>query len=348
MYEKWACITNPFKGVFGKKKFFNRNDMYILRSLIKDKVNWYLDELTHEMENLTGKRASISTLWRSLRYLGITRKKLQKEVYERSEIIRAHYLGVIGESYISNQLIFIDESAKNERSLSRFYGFIDFILDQVVPIMNPYPGSNSVIVMDNAKIHYDANLISILEGLGCHVIFLLPYSLDYNPIETAFSLRVVKSLLKWRNLFLNHQSICKNILLKIINKIKYITIGIVQMGYRLVAVGSRYACNKFYVNLKERKDNNDYYHTLVEGRKRMFWEDVVMKVNLKYKSRFIGSQVKEKFQGIIRDCRLMKILFLEKKESKYDIKHRKNVERRREIVTLSEERNLEEEDEDHI
>ncbi|GBC06294.1 hypothetical protein RclHR1_06740010 [Rhizophagus clarus] len=241
MYEKWACITNPFKGVFGRKKLFNRNDMYILRSLIKDKFNWYLDELTHEMENLTGKRASISTLWRSLRYLGITRKKLQKEAYERSEIIRAHYLGVIGESYIPNQLIFIDESAKNERSLSRFYGyspqniqackkvvfiqgkrytilpaltpdgfvaidifegacdkkrFIDFILDQVVPIMNPYPSSNSVIMIDNARIHHDANLISILEGLGCCVIFLPPYSSDYNPIETAFSLRVAKSLLK--------------------------------------------------------------------------------------------------------------------------------------------------------
>ena len=58
--------------------------------------------------------------------------------------------------------------------------------------------------------------------------------------------------------------------------------------------------------IKERKDNNDYYHTLVEGGKRIFWEDIAMKINLKYKSRFIGSQVKEKFQGIIRDCRVSK------------------------------------------
>ena len=60
--------------------------------------------------------------------------------------------------------------------------------------MNPYPSSNSVIVMDNARIHHDANLISILEGLGCCVIFLPPYSPDYNPIETAFS--VIKSWIK--------------------------------------------------------------------------------------------------------------------------------------------------------
>ena len=40
--------------------------------------------------------------------------------------------------------------------------------------MNSYPGDNSVIVMDNARIHYDTNLISLLEGLGCHVVFQDP------------------------------------------------------------------------------------------------------------------------------------------------------------------------------
>jgi hypothetical protein len=53
--------------------------------------------------------------------------------------------------------------------------------------MNPYPENNSVIVMDNAKIHHDGELIALLEELGCRVIFLPPYSPDYNPIETAFS-----------------------------------------------------------------------------------------------------------------------------------------------------------------
>lgn len=53
--------------------------------------------------------------------------------------------------------------------------------------MNPYPENNSVIIMDNAKIHHDGELIALLNELGCHVIFLPPYSPDYNPIETAFS-----------------------------------------------------------------------------------------------------------------------------------------------------------------
>ena len=37
--------------------------------------------------------------------------------------MRAHYLATIGDHYTRNQLIFLDESAKDERSLSRLYGY---------------------------------------------------------------------------------------------------------------------------------------------------------------------------------------------------------------------------------
>ena len=40
--------------------------MAILRNLVAEKVDWYLDELVYEMECLTGKRASIAALWHSL------------------------------------------------------------------------------------------------------------------------------------------------------------------------------------------------------------------------------------------------------------------------------------------
>ena len=75
-YIRWGGVKNPFKGVPGHRKLFSRTDMAILRNLITEKVDWYLDELVYEMECLTGKRASIAALWRSLRYLGITRKKV--------------------------------------------------------------------------------------------------------------------------------------------------------------------------------------------------------------------------------------------------------------------------------
>jgi transposase len=52
--------------------------------------------------------------------------------------------------------------------------------------MNPYPLKNSVIVLDNARIHHNAEWIKIVEGLGGHVKFLPAYSPDFNPIELAF------------------------------------------------------------------------------------------------------------------------------------------------------------------
>ena len=60
--------------------------------------------------------------------------------------------------------------------------------------MNPYPGPNSVIVLDNAKIHHDEGLIEYLQAFGVHIEFLPPYLPDLNPIKTAFS--AIKSFLK--------------------------------------------------------------------------------------------------------------------------------------------------------
>ena len=47
-----------------------------MQELVKEKVDWYLDELVGELERQTGKLVSISTLWRSLVYCGISRKKV--------------------------------------------------------------------------------------------------------------------------------------------------------------------------------------------------------------------------------------------------------------------------------
>jgi transposase len=75
-FSKWGCVVNPLKGVPGRKKKFSRNELQILQQLVKEKVDWYLDELLVEMENQTGKPVSISALWRSLHYCGITHKKV--------------------------------------------------------------------------------------------------------------------------------------------------------------------------------------------------------------------------------------------------------------------------------
>ena len=48
---------------------------------------------------------------------------MHKEVYERNELLRSAFMIHIGNNYKPDQLIFMDEFLKDERSLSREYGY---------------------------------------------------------------------------------------------------------------------------------------------------------------------------------------------------------------------------------
>ena len=47
--------------------------------------------------------------------------------------------------------------------------------------------TGSVIVMDNASWHRKKVLIALAETAGCRIIFLPPYSPDFNPIEQVWA-----------------------------------------------------------------------------------------------------------------------------------------------------------------
>ncbi|CAG8826730.1 32328_t:CDS:2, partial [Gigaspora margarita] len=112
-FRRWGCVTNPFKD----------EEIVILKQLVCEKVDWYLDELVYEMKRMTEKCALVAALWRSLKYCGITRKKLHKAAQERNERACSTFIAKIGESYTRDQLIFIDESAKDKRSLICYYRY---------------------------------------------------------------------------------------------------------------------------------------------------------------------------------------------------------------------------------
>ncbi|GET03069.1 homeodomain-like protein [Rhizophagus clarus] len=262
IYKFWGCVIDPFRENQGRKKTFNTYDMKILQELITEKVDWFLDELVYEMARRTGKIVSVPTLWRSLSFCGITRKKLQKAAKERNEFLRSDFILKISD-YNPEQLIFIDETAKDERSISRAYGystintramksvvfirgkrytilpaltldgiiaaeiiegscnkenFQAFIINQVILQMNPFPGKNSVIIMDNAVIHHDEALVELIEETGGKVVYLPPYSPDFNPIETAFS-----TLKAWFKRYRDFVEICDDIEYLILYALSQIT-----------------------------------------------------------------------------------------------------------------------------
>jgi transposase len=53
--------------------------------------------------------------------------------------------------------------------------------------MNPYPQDNSVLVLNNYTIHRSEILCEVVEANSQLLIFLPPYSPDFNLIEESFS-----------------------------------------------------------------------------------------------------------------------------------------------------------------
>ncbi|MFC6659305.1 IS630 family transposase [Deinococcus multiflagellatus] len=47
--------------------------------------------------------------------------------------------------------------------------------------------SEQVVVMDNLSSHHRASIRTLIEGCGCTLVYLPPYSPDFNPIEQLFS-----------------------------------------------------------------------------------------------------------------------------------------------------------------
>jgi transposase len=51
-----------------------------------------------------------------------------------------------------------------------------------------------VVVMDNLSVHKSERVREIIEGTGAQILYLPPYSPEFNPIEEAFS--KIKNLIR--------------------------------------------------------------------------------------------------------------------------------------------------------
>ena len=57
----------------------------------------------------------------------------------------------------------------------------------VEQVLSPTLRKGQVVVMDNLSAHKGERVRELIEGRGCELLYLPPYSPDYNPIEEAFS-----------------------------------------------------------------------------------------------------------------------------------------------------------------
>lgn len=67
--------------------------------------------------------------------------------------------------------------------------FYSFVQTHLLHHLMPYNGINphSVVILDNCSIHHVSEVVKSIQDVGALLIFLPPYSPDYNPIEELFS-----------------------------------------------------------------------------------------------------------------------------------------------------------------
>jgi transposase len=121
LWNTTGNVVRHTNGVRGRPRIFNFEDIVYLKRIIKHRPDWFLDELQYLLQTSRFVSANFSTIQRELVRAGVSTKKLKKIASERNENLRADYIRHMAQ-YSPEQLGFLDEVSKDERTSSRLLG----------------------------------------------------------------------------------------------------------------------------------------------------------------------------------------------------------------------------------
>ncbi|KAI0370436.1 hypothetical protein BV20DRAFT_944306 [Pilatotrama ljubarskyi] len=147
-----------------------------LQDLLRAAPSIYLDEIASWLAVNYDLPLSVSTIHRALVALGYTYKKLRKTASQRDELTRAQWKADIVSRFTANQLVFADNilpalSVDGFLTIRIVHAvdsreFYDWIVNDLLPKMNPFPGPNSVLIVDNCRTHKSAAVREAIEAAG--------------------------------------------------------------------------------------------------------------------------------------------------------------------------------------
>lgn len=163
-----------------------------VRKLVKEKPDATLNEMRRKLKTRTGVGVSETTMWRTLKRLGLTRKRKTVEASERKrkdvQAKRAEFK-IFARACLPERLVSIDETGMN-LAMTRAYGWAEIgerVHDDV-----PFRWEN-------------VTLIAALTTEGIEAPFLFPQAMDTQALRTYVEHVLVPSLRKhdivlWDNL----------------------------------------------------------------------------------------------------------------------------------------------------
>jgi len=124
-YLLFGNVSNPYKYScsVARPRALSPVDLTFISAVVNHRPSVYLDELQDELRLKRNIHTTLPTLSRALKQLGVTRKAISARASERNELSRALYMNRIAEEVPDpNMLVFVDEAARDERTISRRYG----------------------------------------------------------------------------------------------------------------------------------------------------------------------------------------------------------------------------------
>lgn len=120
-YKTHGCVDPP-SGLRGRPRILTTQAINDLQELIRETPLLFLDEIGEWLALYHDISISTTALHYNLRELGLTYKLLRKAAAERDDIARSEWLLEITTLYTADQLVVLDETSKDNRTICRRYG----------------------------------------------------------------------------------------------------------------------------------------------------------------------------------------------------------------------------------
>jgi transposase len=114
--------VDPPSVLRGRPRILNSEAISDLHELIRETPTLFLDEIGEWLALYHDQPISTTALHDNLRELGLTHKILRKAAAERDDQARAEWLIHITSNYTARQMVVLDESSKDGRTILRKYG----------------------------------------------------------------------------------------------------------------------------------------------------------------------------------------------------------------------------------
>lgn len=121
LWRTTGDVVSDSKSLRGRLRLVDHNDIHYLLDLIHRNPDYFLDELQYLLKTNRFISINFTTIHRELRRAGVSRKKLQRIAQERNDVRRAEFIARMAQ-YSPEELGFIDEVSRDERTVSRHYG----------------------------------------------------------------------------------------------------------------------------------------------------------------------------------------------------------------------------------